>query len=428
VPWSRRGPSIPGRARGLNLAARATDDLDRVFREESGRVVATLIRVFGDVDLAQDALQEAFAEAARAWPTSGLPPNPGGWLTTTARNRAIDRLRRESSRDTRQAESARIESLRNLPEDTGPVPDDQLRLIFTCCHPSLSRSTQVALTLRLLGGLETPEIARAFLVAEPTMAQRIVRAKQKIKKARIPYRIPDEAELPDRLRAVLDVLYLIFNEGHSASSGPDLVRADLCHEAIRLTRVLSGLMPDEEEVSGLLALLLLTEARRQARTTRWGAVVLLAEQDRDRWDALLIAEGQQLVRWCLRRNRPGPYQVQAAIAAVHSDAVTVEDTDWIQIVALYDQLLAFLPTPVVRLNRAIAVAEVAGPAAGLALVEELDLHEYVPYHLARARFLELLGRSAEAVQAVDAALGHATNDPERRFLMRRRQELGPSDT
>jgi RNA polymerase sigma-70 factor (ECF subfamily) len=404
------------------------NDLGQVFREEAGRVVATLIRVFGDIDLAEDAAQEAFAEAARTWPTSGLPPNPGGWLTTTARNRAIDRLRRESGRDPRQAEAARIQALLDLPEDTGPVPDDQLRLIFTCCHPALSRPTQVALTLRLLGGLETPEIARAFLVADATMAQRIVRAKQKIKKARIPYRIPQEAELPDRLRAVLDVLYLVFNEGHSASSGPDLVRVDLCHEAIRLTRVLAGLMPDEEEVAGLLALLLLTEARRPARTTPWGGVVLLADQDRGRWDADLVAEGQELVRWCLARNRPGPYQVQAAIAAVHSDAASVEDTDWRQVVALYDQLLGFLPTPVVRLNRAIAVAEVDGPVAALGLVDELDLPEYVPYHLARARFLELLGRAEEATEAIDDALTHATNDPERRFLKGRRDELAAGDT
>jgi RNA polymerase sigma-70 factor (ECF subfamily) len=306
------------------------DEVTRVYRQEYGRCVATLVRVLGGIDLAEEAVQEAFATAVEKWPATGLPPNPGAWIVTTARNKAIDRLRREAARDDKQAQAALLHQPAE-PKEVGPVRDDQLRLIFTCCHPALAPASQVALTLRLLGGLETPEIARAFLVPEPTMAQRIVRAKRKIKDAGIPYRIPTEAELPRRLPPVLAVLYLVFNEGYAASSGDDLVRADLCAEAIRLTRELAGLMPDEAEVTGLLALLLLTESRRPARTGPDGALVLLPDQDRSRWDRALVAEGQALVRACLRRNRPGPYQIQAAVAAVHSDAASGADTDWSQI-------------------------------------------------------------------------------------------------
>ena len=398
------------------------DGVARVYRQEYGRCVATLVRVLGDIDLAEEAVQDAFATAVERWPATGLPPNPGAWITTTARNRAIDRLRREAARDDKQAQAALLHQP-DEPQEVGPVRDDQLRLIFTCCHPALAPAAQVALTLRLLGGLETPEIARAFLVPEPTMAQRIVRAKRKIKDAGVPYRIPTEAELPRRLPPVLAVLYLIFNEGYAASSGPDLVRGDLCAAAIRLTRELAGLMPDEPEVAGLLGLLLLTESRRPARTSPDGSLVLLPDQDRSRWDRALVAEGQAIVRACLRRNRPGPYQIQAAIAAVHSDAPRAEDTDWAQVLALYDQLRAVAPTAVVALNRAVAVAELHGPAAGLAEIDGLDLPGYHLFHAARADLLARLGRTGEARAAYQRALELATNPAERAFMTGRLAQL-----
>ena len=398
-------------------------DIAAIFRAESGRSVATLVRLFGDIDIAEEAVQDAFAVAVERWPAEGLPPNPGAWITTTARNRAIDRLRRESSRHDRHAHAALLEAQDEPLEPVGPVTDDRLRLIFTCCHPALGREAQIALTLRLLGGLQTPEIARAFLVQEATMAARITRAKKKIAAARIPYRVPGDAELPDRLKPVLAVVYLVFNEGYTASTGDDLTRPDLSAEAIRLARLLAELMPDEAEVLGLLALLLLTESRREARTTPDGSLVLLPDQDRTAWDHALIAEGQTLVRACLRRNRPGPYQIQAAINAVHSDAPTAADTDWAQILALYDQLLVFSPTPVVALNRAVAVAEVHGLEAALLEVETLDLDTYHLFHATRADLLRRLGRSAEAATAYDAALALTANAAERRFLEDRRRSL-----
>nr|WP_042186442.1 sigma-70 family RNA polymerase sigma factor [Kibdelosporangium sp. MJ126-NF4]CEL17283.1 RNA polymerase sigma-70 factor, ECF subfamily [Kibdelosporangium sp. MJ126-NF4]CTQ91487.1 RNA polymerase sigma-70 factor, ECF subfamily [Kibdelosporangium sp. MJ126-NF4] len=394
------------------------NEIERVFAEEYGRAVAVLVRVFGDIDIAEEAVQDAFAEAVTRWPNTGTPPSPAGWIITTARNRAIDRLRREANRADKHAQAALLHAT-DEPLDNGPVHDDQLRLIFTCCHPALAMAARVALTLRLLGGLTTAEISRAFLVGEPTMAQRLVRAKGKIRDARIPYRVPSEADLPARLKSVLAVVYLIFNEGYAASSGDRLVREDLCANAIRLGRLLAGLMPREPEVLGLLGLMLLIEARRPARTTPDGRLVLLAEQDRSRWDAGLLAEGREIVRECLRRGQPGPYQIQAAINAVHSD----DETDWAQVLRLYDQLLEFTPTPVVALNRAVAVAEVDGPAAALAVVDELDLARLHLFHAIRADLLRRLGRVDEAALAYGAAIERADNAPERDHLRRAMENL-----
>ena len=396
--------------------------IEEVFRRESGRAVATLVRLFGDVDLAEEAVQDAFLVAAQSWASTGPPPNPGGWIVTTARNRAIDRFRRESSRYDRYVAAAALQPPIEETE-VEPMDDDRLRLIFLCCHPSLAPNVQVALTLRLVGGLQTPDIARAFLVPEATMAQRLVRAKHKIRAANIPYRVPAEEELSARLRQVLAVVYLIYNEGHTATSGARLSRQDLTAEAIRLARLVLDLIPDEPEARGLLALLLLSESRRPARTMPDGSLVRLADQDRTLWDRDLIAEGHALVRSCLRRNRPDPYQIQAAISAVHADAATAAATDWAQIVILYDQLLARQATPVVELNRAVAVAEAGDVAAALSAIDGLDLAVYHLYHATRADLLARVGREDEAREAYAAAIGLTHNAAERAHLERRREAL-----
>jgi RNA polymerase sigma-70 factor, ECF subfamily len=399
-------------------------DIARVFRAEHGRAVSVLIRALGDIDLAEDAVQDAFTVAVERWPRDGMPPSPAGWIITTARRRAIDRLRREATREARHTEALALYAADEGAAATGegPVKDERLRLVFTCCHPALSREAQVALTLRLLGGLTTPEIAHAFLVPESTMAQRIVRAKSKIRSAGIPYRVPRDEDLPARLASVLSVLYLVFTEGHTATAGAELGRPDLTAEAIRLARVLVELMPDEPEAAGLLALMLLTEARRPARTDASGGLVVLSEQDRSLWDLALVDEGQALVRRCLRRGAPGPYQLQAAINAVHTDAPTAAETDWRQIVALYDHLLRIAPTDVVRLNRAVAVAELDGPQAALALLDGLDLDGYVAFHVVRAELLGRLARWSESAIEWDRAAGLSDNVPESRHLRARAQE------
>jgi RNA polymerase sigma-70 factor (ECF subfamily) len=397
----------------------------REFREQYGRAVSVLYRSLGDLDRAEDAVQEAFAVAVARWPRDGVPA-PAGWIITTARRRAIDRLRREAVGRGKEREA---ELLRQLtaepPRSSDDIPDDRLRLIFTCCHPALSTEARVALTLRLLGGLTTAEVARAFLVPEPTMAQRISRAKAKIRDARIPYRIPSSRDLPARLGSVLSVVYLVFSEGYAASAGDRLVREELCDEAIRLARALRSLLPDEEEVVGLLALLLLVDARRAARVDAAGALIPLPEQDRTLWNAGLIAEGHALVRACLLRGRPGPFQLQAAIQAVHDDATTAGDTDWRQIVALYDQLLRASPTPVVALNRAVAIAEVDGPEAGLAAIEPLreELAGFYLLHGIRAGLLLQAGCGEEAADEYGAAASLCGSEPERAFLLRRRDAV-----
>jgi RNA polymerase sigma-70 factor (ECF subfamily) len=415
----RRGPSLPGGA-GLSTTAA----VERIYREEYGRIVATLVRRFGNIDIAEDAAAEALLAAVEKWPVDGVPPNPGGWLTTTAGNRAIDRLRRESHRDAKY-QAAQMITDDTPHEPTGVVEDDRLRLIFTCCHPALAAEARVALTLRLLGGLTVAEIAQAFLVQETTMAQRITRAKKKISAARIPYRVPEPADLPARVAAVLAVVYLVFNEGYLSSSGEaPPIREELTAEAIRLGRILHTLLPDDQEVAGLLALMLMTEARRPARVAA-GELVPLHEQDRGGWDRELIAEGHAIVRECLRRNRPGQYQLLAAINAVHTDAPTAADTDWGQIATLYERLYAIAPTPVVALNRAVAVAELDGPEVALATVDRLPLASYHAWHATRADLLRRLGRSAEAREAYDAAIALTDNGAEQAYLSRRRGSLAP---
>jgi RNA polymerase sigma-70 factor, ECF subfamily len=419
---SRRDHSCVGHPpRELVVRDPSVGTIEQVFRQEHGRAVAVLVRIFGDIDVAEEAVQDAFTIAAERWPVSGIPPRPSGWIIVTARNRAIDRVRREASRHARHVQAALLVNQESDGEEA--AGDDRLSLIFTCCHPALGAGARVALTLRLLGGLTTAEIARAFLVPESTMAQRLTRAKNKIRDAGIPFRLPHEVDLPDRLDSVLSVVYLVFNEGHTASSGDRLAREDLSSEAIRLGRLLAELMPDEAEVMGLLALMLLVESRRATRTDPRGALVVLGDQDRNLWDRDLIDDGHAMVRRCLQSNRPGRYQIEAAINAVHADASSAAATDWEQILRLYDQLTVFDPSPIVLLNRAVAVAEIEGPAVGLGLVDGLDLDRYYLFHAIRADLLRRLGRRNEAVVAYAAAIDRTDNSTEREFLLGRRRAL-----
>ncbi|HEU5024524.1 MAG TPA: DUF6596 domain-containing protein [Spirillospora sp.] len=410
-------------------AAGVDEAVTRAHSEEWARVVASLTRRFGDLDIAEEAAAEAFATAVQRWPDDGVPPNPGAWLTTTAARKAIDRIRRESKRDDKHREARMVQD-DGPPEPVGAIDDDRLRLIFTCCHPALAAQTRVALTLRMVGGLTVPEIARAYLVADTAMERRITRAKAKIKAARIPYRVPSAEDLPARVSGVLAVLYLVFNEGYLATGpGTDPVRHDLTTEAIRLTRLVRALLPDDGEAAGLLALMLLTEARRAARVSAGGELVPLAEQDRGAWDATLIAEGHRLVRERLAAAAagvaPGRYQILAAINAVHTSACDMRDTDWSQVLALYDQLVRLDASPIITLNRAIALAEVDGPEVAMAAVDRLEdeLAGYHAYHATRADLLRRLRRGHEAREAYDRAIELAGNTAETAYLARRRDQL-----
>ena len=418
MPGQGRGPTLP--------VSDVADVIARAHSTEWARVVATLTRRFGDLDVAEEAAAEAFATAVERWPSDGIPPNPGAWLTTTANRKAIDRIRRENKRDDKQ-KAAEMVRENDPPEPPGPIDDDRLRLIFTCCHPALALHTRVALTLRMVGGLTVPEIARAFLVQESAMEQRITRAKAKIKAAHIPYRVPSAEDLPARVSGVLAVLFLVFNEGYLAT-GPDTepIRHDLTAEAIRLTRLIRALLPQNGEVAGLLALMVLIEARRAARVSASGELVTLDEQDRGAWDAALVAEGHRLVRERLAAGvAPGRYQILAAINAVHTSARDPRDTDWSQVVALYDQLVRLDPSPVVALNRAVAVAELDGPEVALAAVDRLgdELAGYHPYHATRADLLRRLGQSQRSRAAYDRAIELAGNTAETAYLTRRRDQL-----